>query len=48
MSKLNKSLYLLGMSFSLLSAPAAFASGTINFTGEITDQACTVDSSSKI
>ncbi|HCH51882.1 MAG TPA: type 1 fimbrial protein [Proteus sp.] len=47
MSKLNKSLYLLGMSLSLLSAPAAFASGTINFTGEITDQACTVDSTSK-
>lgn len=47
MSKLNKPLYLLGMSLSLLSVPAAFASGTINFTGEITDQACTVDSSSK-
>ena len=47
MSKLNKSLCALGVTLSIFSAPAALASGTINFTGEITDQACTVDGSSK-
>ncbi|HHR6078092.1 TPA: fimbrial protein [Providencia alcalifaciens] len=44
---LNKSLTLLGLSLTITMAPTVFASGVINFTGEITEQACTVDSQSR-
>ncbi|MFJ5689605.1 fimbrial protein [Providencia stuartii] len=35
------------MALAVTTAPAVFASGTIDFTGEITDSACAVDSSSQ-
>ncbi|EPL9568027.1 fimbrial protein [Providencia rettgeri] len=47
MSILKKSLTVIGVALAVTSASTAFASGTINFTGEITDIACTVDSNSK-
>ncbi|ENU1227412.1 MULTISPECIES: fimbrial protein [Providencia] len=47
MSILKKSLTVIGIALAVTSAPIVFASGTINFTGEITDIACTVDSNSK-
>ncbi|GAB1440373.1 fimbrial protein [Providencia sp.] len=47
MSILKKSLTVLGVALAVTSASTVFASGTINFTGEITDIACTVDSNSK-
>lgn len=47
MSILKKSLTALGVALAVTTAPAVFASGTIDFTGEITDSACAVDSSSQ-
>ncbi|EKT57391.1 fimbrial protein [Providencia sneebia] len=47
MRTLKKSLIAVEVVLVLTTAPAAFASGTIKFTGEITDVACTVDSKSK-
>ncbi|MEX6122245.1 fimbrial protein [Providencia hangzhouensis] len=47
MSILKKSLTVIGVTLAVTSTPTVFASGTINFTGEITDIACTVDSNSK-
>ncbi len=47
MSILKKSLIVLGITLTVTAVPTVFASGTIQFTGEITDQACTVDSNSK-
>lgn len=47
MSILKKSLAVIGVALAVTSAPTVFASGTINFSGEITDIACTVDSNSK-
>lgn len=47
MSILKKSLTIIGVTLAVTSTPTVFASGTINFTGEITDIACTVDSNSK-
>ncbi|WPA93647.1 fimbrial protein [Providencia zhijiangensis] len=44
---LNKSLTLLGLTLAITMSPTVFASGVINFTGEITEQACTVDSQSR-
>ncbi|WP_321158367.1 fimbrial protein, partial [Providencia stuartii] len=47
MSILKKSLVTLGVALAVTTSPAVFASGTIEFTGEITDLACAVDSSSQ-
>ncbi|MTC60936.1 fimbrial protein [Providencia rustigianii] len=44
---LNKILMVIGISVTMVMNTVAFASGTINFTGEITEKACTVDSQSR-
>lgn len=44
---LNKKFNLLVVSLSMVIVSTAYASGVINFTGEITEQACTVDSKSR-
>ncbi|CAG9415574.1 TPA: fimbrial protein [Providencia alcalifaciens] len=43
----NKILNILGINLAMLTVPTVLASGVINFTGEITEQACTVDSKSR-
>lgn len=47
MSILRKMLIGIGMALAVINGSTVFAFGTIHFTGEITEQACTVDSSSK-
>lgn len=50
MKKLNKSLIALGLGlgFSVIAAQSAFAAGTVNFTGRVIAEGCTINSESKV